>query len=221
MKKCTLILMVILTIAACKKEKEDSTTLATETNVDKPASISDSLTLDDYYKLPNSEEKAKWLKQHGDSVKRKVLEEAVLKDHKVTGIVTDQKAKYVITWGNLKKIIKSHGYDAYVNVEYKGDKIDSLKMVYEYISTKGGPYFRFSTALIRSLAKEYGKKNDNAEFYFSFAKIDKSGEPVVVIQVNGNPGNGKPTNETPYFDYSTDPSKKNQTPTPADLNIPL
>ncbi|QOG01179.1 hypothetical protein [Flavobacterium sp. MDT1-60] len=218
MKKCTLILMVILTIAACKKEKEDNTTVATETNVDKPASTSDSLTLDDYYKLPNIEEKAKWLKQHGDRVKRKILEEAVLKDHKVKGTVTDQKGKYVITWGDLKKIIKNHGYDAYVNLEYKENKIDTLKMVYEYISTKGGPYYRFSTALIRSLAKEYAKKNDNAEFHFSFAIIDKSGERVVVIQVNGNPGNGQSVNETPYFDYSTDPSKKNQSP---NRNIPL
>lgn len=220
MKKCTLILMFILTITACKKEKEESTTVATETNVDTLASKSDSLTLDDYYKLPNTEEKAKWLKQYGDKVKRKVLEEAVLRDHKVKGTLTDQKGKYVITWGNLKKIIKNHGYDAYLNIEHKDNKIDTLKMVSEYISKEGGPYYRFSTALIRSLAKEYGKNNDNAEFHFSFAMIDKSGEPVVAIQVNGNPNNTQSANETPFFDYSTDPSKDNQNPN-ININKPL
>ncbi|MBZ4042089.1 hypothetical protein [Flavobacterium hibisci] len=220
MKKCTLILMAVLTITACKKEKEDSQVATIEANVEKPASTIDSLTLDDYYQLPNTEEKAKWLKQHGDRVKRKILEEAVLKDHKVIGTVTNQKGNYVITWGKLKKIIKNHGYDAYLNVEYKGDKIDSLKMVPEYISKVGGPHYRFSTTLIRSLAKEYAKNNDNAEFYFSFATIDKSPEHVVIIQVNENPSNRKPVNTTPYYDYSTDPKKKNHDPTP-ELNIPL
>lgn len=216
MKKCTLILMAVLTIVACKKEKEDSPVATIEANVEKPASTIDSLTLDDYYQLPNTEEKAKWLKQHGDRVKRKILEEAVLKDHKITGTVTDQKGKYTIKWKELKSKIGSYGYDAYVNVEYKGDKIDSLKMVPEYISKEGGPHYRFSTTLIRSLAKEYAKKNDNAEFQFSFATIDKSVK-LVVIQVNGNSGN-RSANATPYYDYSTDPKSTGGFPT---LHIPL
>ncbi|KAF2516683.1 hypothetical protein [Flavobacterium foetidum] len=220
MKKCTLILMVILTIVSCKNGKEESTGVAPETTVDTSVSAStiDSLTLDDYYKLTNIEEKAKWLKKNGDRVKRKILEDAVLKDHKVNGTITNQKEKYVITWGELKKVIKNHGYDAYLNIEYKEDKINTVKMVYEYISKEGGPHYRFSTALIRSLAKEYGKNNDNAQFQFSFAMIDQSTEPVVVIQVNANSRNGQSVNETPFFDYSTDPSKKDQS---LNLNIPL
>jgi hypothetical protein len=207
--------MVILTITACKKREIVSS--ATENTVDKEASLSYCLTLEGYYKSADIEEKAEWLRKHGDSVCECTLEEAVLQDHRAKGTVSNQKGKYVITWGNLKKIIKNHGYDAYLSVEHSEEKIDSLKMVYEYISEEGGLHYRFSTALIRSLAKKYAK-DDNSEFQFSFATLEekpKNVQSVVVIYVNGNPGEGNRINANPYYDYSTDP---HGVPVP---NIPL
>ncbi|MFB9079306.1 hypothetical protein ACFFLS_01680 [Flavobacterium procerum] len=219
MKKCTLILMVILTIVACKKEKEDSTAVATETSDSTFTKTSDSIstpnciTLEGYYTSADSKKKAEWVKQRGDSVCPCTLEESVLATHRVKGTVTNQKEKYVISWGKLKNIIKNYGYDKYLRLEVNNKKQEVLgvSMVPDY---ENGTY-SFSTALIRSLAKRY-VKNDNAEFHFSFAILDKSVEPAVVIQVN-DPSNRISVNEI-YFDYSTDPSKKDKNPK---LNIPL
>lgn len=214
MKKCTLILMVILTITACKKREIVSS--ATENNVDKEAPLSYCLTLEGYYKSADIEDKAEWLRQHGDSVCECTLEEAVLQDHRAKGTVSNQKEKYVISWGELKKIIGSHGYDAYLNVvadKSNDGKIDKLIMAKKY-GVKG---YYFSTALIKSLAKKYAK-DDNSEFQFSFATLEektKNVQSVVVIQVNGNPGEGNRINANPYYDYSTDP---HNVPVP---NIPL
>lgn len=205
MKKCTLILMVVLTIAACKKEKEDSTTVSTETNAADPTLSSDCITLEDYYKISDhdTDGKAKWLRERGDSVCKDTLEKAVLKIHQVKGKITNQKAKYSISWKHLKDTIKNHGYDAYLNVvvyedEKKEQKINGVKMVPEY-RQKG---YCFSTALIRALAKKH-TANDSTEFEFSLADLiedPKNQQPVIVIQVKGNSAES-----TPYYDYSTDP----------------
>ena len=207
MKKCTLILMVVLTIASCKKEKEDSTTVGTETNVENLAPSSNCITLEGYYTSPDTETKAEWLRQHGDSVCECTLEESVLENHRVKGIVSDQKEKYVINWANLKKIIGSHGYDAYLSViadKSNKEKIDTLIMAEKY----GDKGYYFSTALIRSLAKKYAK-DDNSEFQFSFAKLNQKSvqslQSVVVIQAVGNPSIGNSVEANPYYDYSTDP----------------
>ncbi len=93
------------------------------------------------------------------------------------------------------------------------EKIGELIMAERY-GVKG---YYFSTALIRSLAKKYAK-DDNSEFQFSFATLEekpKNVQSVVVIQVNGNPGEGNRINANPYYDYSTDP---HGVPVP---NIPL
>lgn len=203
MKKCTLILMAILTITACKKEKVDSTTVNTETNTGDPTLSSNCITLEDYYKISDSgtDAKAKWLRERGDSVCKDTLEKAVLKIHQVKGKITNQKAKYSISWKQLKDIIKNHGYDAYLSVvvdKKDKQKIIEVKMVPEY-STKS---YCFSTALIRALAKKHAK-DDSTEFEFSFANLiedSKNQQTVIVIQVKGNSAEG-----TPYYDYSTDP----------------
>lgn len=196
MKKCTLILMVVLTIAACKKEKADS--LVTKTNGDDIIKKCDSLTLDEYMKLSDIWKKKEWLKKHGDSVCRKILDSTVLAVHEVNGTVSNQKGTYTISWKNLKDTIKDHGYDAYLNVTVDTikEKIDSLSMVPNYTDGK----YCFSTALIRSLAKKYAKGDYNAKFQFSLAKVNNKSkrlmETVVVIQVDGAPY---------YYDYSTEP----------------
>jgi hypothetical protein len=200
MKKCTLILMFILTITACKKEKEDSTTIATETS----NTPSNCITLEGYYKLSDLTARKEWLQERGDNVCKDTLEKAVLKIHQVKGKVTNQKGNYSISWGKLKDIIKNHGYDAYLKVvDAKGNmqKIDSLMMAPEYGYENRG--FYFSTALIRTLAKKY-VKDDNTEFEFSFATLtekNKGPQSVVVIQIKGNSAE-----EVPFYDYSTDPT---------------
>lgn len=202
MKKCTLILMVVLTIVACKKEKEDSQEANSSSAEQKTTLNTECIDLAEYYTKNTVDEKIAWLKEKGDSVCKDTLEKAVLKIHEAKGKVTNQKEKYSISWGKLKGIIKNHGYDAYISVvDATGDKekIDSLRMVPKY--DQGG--FCFSTALIRSLAKEYAK-DDSTEFEFSFANLtedSKNTQLVVVIQVKGNAAA-----ETKYYDYSTDPS---------------
>lgn len=210
MKKCTLVLLTLFTIVACKKGEINSPKI--ETNVEKATSLADSLTLEGYDTIQDIEEKAAWLREKGDRVKRKLIQEAVLKDHKLKDKIINQKVKYIITWGELKRKIGSHGYDKYLSVEHSGEKIDSLKMVDRFIPKKGESQYRFSTTLIRTLAKVDGKNDDKAEFQFSFALINKetkkSEQTVVVIQVNGNL----------YYDYSTDPKKIDEVRT---LSIPL
>lgn len=206
MKKCTLILMVALTTAACKKEKEDSTTVNTETQADNATASTDCLTLEGYYKLNDIEEKTEWLKKYGDSVCECTMEEAILVDHRVKGSIKEQKQRYVRKWGDIKSIIGSHGYDVYVNIDYKGDTITGLTLVDRYISND--ETFRFSPVLFKTLAKKYAK-DDNSEFQFSFAKLDQisngSLQNVVVIQVVTDPSATNSFEGNPYYDYSTDP----------------
>jgi hypothetical protein len=197
MKKCTLILMVILTIVACeKKEKVDNP--ATNTNSDQKTLNVKCITLEEYDTITDIDRKAKWLQKKGDRVCKDIIEAAVLNIHEVKGDVLDKKGAHFISWGKLKDTIKDHGYDAYLSVAVDSNKqkIDSLHMVPEY---RNGTYC-FSTALIRSLAKKYAKGDDNAKFQFSLAivnnKSKRSMETVVVIQVNGAPY---------YYDYSTEP----------------
>ncbi len=203
--------MAILTIAACKKEKEGSP--EANNNADQKMLNVECITLEDYNTITNLDGQIAWLKEKGDSVCKEILEKVVLEIHQVKGKVTNQKGKYSISWAQLKDTIKDYGYNKYLRLEVNNEKQEvlGLSMVSDY---KKGAYC-FSTALIRSLAKRY-VKNDNAEFHFSFAILDKSVEPVVIIQVN-DPSNRGSVNET-YFDYSTDPSKKDKNP---NLNIPL
>lgn len=206
MKKCTLILMVALTTASCKKEKEDSTTVNTETQADNATPLTDCLTLEGYYKSKNIDEKTEWLKKYGDSVCECTMEEAILVDHRVKGSIKEQKQRYVRKWGDIKSIIGSHGYDVYVNIDYKGDTITGLTLVDRYISDD--ETFRFSPVLFKTLAKKYAK-DDNSEFHFSFAKLDQKSsgslQPVVVIQVVTDPSATNSFEGNPYYDYSTDP----------------
>ncbi|HEX8015359.1 MAG TPA: hypothetical protein VF465_09000 [Flavobacterium sp.] len=218
MKKCTLILMVVLTIAACKKEKVDEPVSSPVIAGTSPNQ--DSINLDSYYTCRDIVEKVSWLKDSGKLVYKNVLKEAVLKDHKLQGTIIYKNEKYIRTWGELRKMIKNNRYENYLNVEFKGKKITGLQLVPDYIHDKDTTYC-FSPVLIRSLGEEYAKKNDNAEFQFSFATITvnnkKIAGPVVIIQVVGDPSSGHTNNEAPYYDYSTDPKKKKlNTP-----NIPL
>ncbi|WP_163399220.1 hypothetical protein [Flavobacterium fluviatile] len=213
MKKCTLILMAVLTIAACKKEKEDSQ--EANSSVEQKTTLNpECITLADYYAKTTLDEKIAWLKEKGDSVCKDTLEKAVLKIHQVKGKVTNQKGKYSISWRHLKDTIKDYGYNKYLRliVDTTKQQVLGLSMVPDY---KKGTYC-FSTALIRSLAKNYAKDDNNVEFHFSFAIIDKSEDPVIVIQVI-DPNNIQSVNES-YFDYSTDPSKKDLLNS---INIPL
>lgn len=210
MKKITLILMVVLTITACKKEKVDSTTIDTETNTGDPTLSSNCINLEGYYKISDSDiiEKAKWLKQNGRNVCDDTLKNAVLKKHKVIGTLSNLKGKYVTTWGKLKPIIGSYKYERYLNIEHNKEKIIGVNEVNSYIPKNNGAHFRFSAALINFLAAEYAK-DENSEFQFSFANLDQkrnnSVQTVVVIQVIGNPSDENPVRENPYYDYSTDP----------------
>ncbi|WDF65980.1 hypothetical protein [Flavobacterium sp. KACC 22763] len=194
MKKCALILMAILTIAACnKKEKPDN--VETNTSADPETLNAKCITLEEYYTISDLDKKTAWLKKKGHLVCPDTLEKAVLKIHEVKGTVSNKKGKYAISWGKLKGIIKEHGYDAYLSVVIDKEQIVSVEMVPDY--TKGK--YCFSTALIKSLAKKYVKNNDS-EFEFSLATLTEkstpSTEPVVIIQVNGAPY---------YYDYSTEP----------------
>lgn len=211
MKKCTLILMAVLTIVACKKEKED--TPEANINLEQKMLNVECIDLAEYYTKTTLDEQIAWLKEKGDSVCKEKLEEAVLKIHQVKGKVTNQKEKYSISWGHLKDTVKDYGYNKYLRliVDTKKQQVLGLSMVTDY---KKGTYC-FSTALIRSLAKNYAK-NNNVEFHFSFAIIDKSEDPVIVIQVI-DPNNIQSVNES-YFDYSTDPLKKDFLNS---INIPL
>lgn len=203
MKKCTLILMVVLTFVACKKEKVDSTTVNTETNTGDPTLSSNCINLEGYFKISDSDTdgKAKWLRERGDSVCPETLEKAVLEIHQVKGKITNQKVKYPISWKHLKDTIKNHGYDAYLTViidTKDKQKINAVKMVPQY----GKGNYCFSTALIRALAKRH-TASDSTEFEFGFANLiedSKNQQPVIVIQVKGNSAES-----TPYYDYSTDP----------------
>lgn len=217
MKKCTLILMAVLTIVACKKEKEDNPAVTIATNVGKTAPLSDCITLEGYYMSKDIDEKAEWLREHGDSVCECTLKEAILRDHKVVEPLSNLRGKYVITWRELKPIVDTYKYKYYLNVEYADEKIIGVKRVDNYLSDDDGVYYRFSAALINFLAEEY-VKDENSEFQFSFATIDNSVNRVVVIQVNGNPSGGQSANATPYYDYSTDPRMIDEFPT---LHVPL
>lgn len=196
MKKCTLILMVLLAIAACKKK--DQTAGPDTSKADQETVDTKCITLKEYNTLNDLSSRVAWLKKKGDLVCKDTLEKAVLKIHEVKGAVNNQKGIYDTTWKKLKGIIKDHKYDAYLSVEVDtvNEKIISLRMVPNY----GDEKYCFSTALIRSLAKIHGKQDNNAKFQFSLAKIDdkskRAAETVVVIQVNGTPF---------YYDYSTEP----------------
>lgn len=196
MKKCTLILMVLLAIAACKKM--DKTAGPDTSKADQETVDTKCITLKEYDTITNLHRKVQWLKKKGDKVCDSILEEAVLKIHEVKGAVSNKKGTYVISWKGLKDTIKDHKYDYYLSVEVDtvNEKIISLRMVPNYLDEK----YCFSTALIRSLSKNHGKQDNNAKFQFSLAKIDnkskRAAETVVVIQVNGTPF---------YYDYSTEP----------------
>lgn len=206
MKKCTLVLLILFTTAACKKEKVDIPATTTQTNGEKQPPLPNCLTLEGYYTSEGTEAKAEWLKKYGDNVCECTMEEAILTDHRVKGTISDQKQKYVRKWGEIKSLIGSHGYDVYVNIDYSGDTITELTLVDRYVSDN--KTFRFSTVLFKTLAKKYAK-DDNSEFQFSFANLDQksngSVQPVVVIQVVGNPGDTNSLGENAYYDYSTDP----------------
>ncbi|WP_281635561.1 hypothetical protein [Flavobacterium marginilacus] len=211
MKKCIVLLLVLFAIAACKKGEVN--TVEVQTDAVKAASLTDSLTLEDYDTIKDIAKKADWLREKGDRVKRKILEAAVLRDHKLKSNIIRLDETYTISWKKLKGTIGSYGYDKYLIVEHRGKKIDTLKMVDRFIpNNKAESQYRFSTTLIRTLAKVDGKNDDKAEFKFSFALIEdetkKSQQTAVVIQVNGNP----------YYDYSTDPKKVGEVPT---LTMPL
>jgi hypothetical protein len=192
-------------------------TAAVKTKLDKATALLNCSPLDEYYKILGLRERADWLKKNGVDVCEDTLKEAILRDHKVVKPLSNLTGKYVITWGELKPIIDTYKYEYYLNVEYIEEKIIGVKRVDNYLSDDDGVYYRFSAALINFLEEEY-VKDENSEFQFSFATIDNSAERAVVIQVNGNPGSEQSANVTPYFDYSTDPKKKNQNPI---LNIPL
>ncbi|KAF2082341.1 hypothetical protein [Flavobacterium sharifuzzamanii] len=197
MKKITLILMIVLAISACQK-KGNVDKPVTNDNPDQKILDTACITLKEYDTITNIDRKIKWLKEKGDRVCKKTLEQAVLDVHQVKGGILDKKGTYDISWAKLKGIIKDHGYDSYLRVatNMEKEKIDSLHMVPEYKEKS----YCFSTALIRSLAKKHAKGNNNAKFQFSLAKLNdkskRSMETVVVIQVNGAPY---------YYDYSTEP----------------
>lgn len=185
---------------------------AVKTKLDKAPDLLDCLDLNGYYGSSDIRQRANWLKEKGDKVCEDTLKQAVLKDHKVMGTLSNLRGKYVITWGKLKPIIGPYKYERYLNIEHNEEKIIGVKEVENYIpDDDDGCYYRFSAALINILAKEYSK-DENSEFQFSFADLDQKGnnsvQTVVVIQVVRNPDGENPTSENPYYDYSTDPKKK-------------